>query len=108
MKVFIILCKVHAVAETIMPLAMSKAFVNCYINASSYEEAINKILKQFTSDGIYLDEIESPVYEMPATSWSSHIREQYKYLSNEMLSQSEFENEIKNGKVVYGIFSGFN
>lgn len=56
-----------------MPLAMSKAFVNCYINTSSYEEAINKILKQFTSDGIYLDEIESPVYEMPATSWSSYI-----------------------------------
>ncbi|CAA0210595.1 hypothetical protein ACT4YX_18075 [Acinetobacter baumannii] len=55
-----------------------------------------------------MDEIESPVYEMPATSWSSHIQEQYKSLSNEMLSQSEFENEIKNGKVVYGIFSGFN
>ncbi|HCH8075579.1 TPA: hypothetical protein NJW64_003813, partial [Acinetobacter baumannii] len=48
-----------------------------------------------TSDGIYLDEIESPVYEMPATSWSSHIQEQYKSLSNEMLSQSEFENEIR-------------
>lgn len=108
MKVFIILCKVHAVAETIMPLTMSKAFVNCYINASSYEEAVNKILNQFKNDGIYLDEIESPVYEMPVTSWQSHIKEQYKYLSNQMLSQSEFEKEIKNGKVVYGIFSGFN
>ena len=108
MKVFIILCKVHAVAETIMPLTMSKAFINCYINASSYEEAVNKILNQFKNDGIYLDEIESPVYEMPVTSWQSHIKEQYKSLSNQMLSQSEFEKEIKNGKVVYGIFSGFN
>lgn len=108
MKVFIILCKVHTVVESIMPSTMTKAFVNCYINASSYEEAVNKILNQFTNDGIYLDEIESPVYEMPVTSWQLHIQEQYKSLSNEMLSQSEFENEIKNGKVVYGIFSGFN
>ncbi|MFI8008809.1 hypothetical protein ACIF8R_01300 [Acinetobacter sp. ABJ_C4_1] len=91
-----------------MPSTMTKAFVNCYINASSYEEAVNKILNQFTNDGIYLDKIESPIYEMPVTSWQSHIQEQYKSLSSEMLSQSEFENEIKNGKVVYGIFSGFN
>ena len=108
MKVFIILCKVHALAETIMPLTMSKAFVNCYIKANSYEEAVKKILNQFMSDGIYLDEIITPVYEMPITSWQSHIQEQYKCLSNEMLSQAEFENEIEKDKVVYGVFSGFN
>ncbi|MBZ6532275.1 hypothetical protein [Acinetobacter seifertii] len=108
MKVFIILCKVHAVIDSIMPSTMTKAFVNCYINASSYEEAVNKILNQFTNDGIYLDEIESPIYEMPVTSWQLHIQEQYKSLSNEMLNQIEFENKIAKGEVVYGIFSGFN
>lgn len=108
MKVFIILCKVHAVVESIMPSTMTKAFVNCYINASSYEEAVNKIFNQFTNDGIYLDEIESPIYEMPVTSWQLHIQEQYKSLSNEMLNQIEFENKIAKGEVVYGIFSGFN
>lgn len=45
---------------------------------------------------------------MPITSWQSHIQEQYKSLSNEMLSQAEFENEIEKDKVVYGVFSGFN
>ena len=72
------------------------------------EEAVKKILNQFMSDGIYLDEIITPVYEMPITSWQSHIQEQYKSLSNEMLSQAEFENEIEKDKVVYGVFSGFN
>ncbi|WP_224222918.1 hypothetical protein [Acinetobacter seifertii] len=94
--------------DSIMPSTMTKAFVNCYINASSYEEAVNKILNQFTNDGIYLDEIESPIYEMPVTSWQLHIQEQYKSLSNEMLNQIEFENKIAKGEVVYGIFSGFN
>lgn len=108
MKVFIILCKVHAVVESIMPSTMTKAFVNCYTSANSYEEAVNKILNQFTNDGIYLDEIESPIYEMPVTSWQLHIQEQYKSLSNEMLNQIEFENKIAKGEVVYGIFSGFN
>ena len=91
-----------------MPSPMSKAFLNCYIKANSYEEAVKKILNQFMSDGIYLDEIITPVYEMPITSWQSHIQEQYKSLSNEMLSQAEFENEIEKDKVVYGVFSGFN
>ncbi|MFW1775340.1 hypothetical protein [Acinetobacter seifertii] len=91
-----------------MPSTMTKAFVNCYASANSYEEAIKKIINQFVNDGIYLDEIESPVYEMPVNSWQSHIQEQYKSLSNEMLSQIEFENKIAKGEVVYGIFSGFN
>ncbi|WEV50181.1 hypothetical protein OZX61_12305 (plasmid) [Acinetobacter sp. ESL0695] len=108
MKVFIILCKVHALTNAVMPASISKAFVNCYTHASSYQEAGKKILNKLRDDGIYLDDIESPIYEMPIENWEIHIKEQYKNLSSQMLTQSEFEIAIAEDKVVYGIFGGFN
>lgn len=108
MTVFIILCKVHALTNEFMPASISKAFVNCYTHADSYEEALKKILNKFADDGIYLDDIEYPVHVMPVENWEIHIKEQYKNLSLQMLTQSEFESEITKDKVVYGIFCGFN
>ena len=108
MKVFIILCKVHALTNAVMPTSIPKAFVNCYTHASSYEEAVKKVLNKLTDDGIYLDDIESPIYEMPVENWEIQIKEQYKNLSPQMLTQSEFESAIAEDKVVYGIFGGFN
>lgn len=108
MTVFIILCKVHALTNEFMPASISKAFVNCYTHADSYEEAGKKVLNQLTNDGIHLDEIISPIYEMPVQNWEMHIKEQYKNLLPQMLTQSEFESAIAEDKVVYGIFGGFN
>lgn len=108
MKVFVISCKVHSLAESIMPSSISKAFVNCYTYASSYEKAVKKILHQLQEDGIFLDEIVFPVHTMPISNWEIHIHEQFNSLASQMLTQSEFQKKIQQDKVVYGIFGGFN
>ena len=107
MKVLIITTKVHALQKSIMP-ASSKAYVNCYTNGIDYEEAIKKVLKKFQIDGIYPDEVLTPICEMSIKDWAIHIQDKYGDLAQSMLSQKDFETLILSNEVVYGGFACFD
>ena len=90
-----------------MPPELSGAYVSCYTTGKDYVEATEKSLKKLSEDGLYPQEVLQPVHEMDSENWAKHVREMWPDHIASLPTQAEFENAIKNDKVVYGPFGSY-
>lgn len=90
-----------------MPANIERAYVSCYVVADDYERGIKKCLSAFGADGIHVEEILQPISAMKAEDWEVHIGEQWPSQADRMPNQSEFEESMKSGGVVYGPFGAY-
>ena len=93
-KVFIIPFHVTPLKNSIMPENLEGAYVSCYTKGATYEEATKSSLQKLAQDGLHPKEILQPIHEMPVSSWSQHIQEQWPSHINSLPSQNEFEERI--------------
>ena len=107
-KVFIIPVHVTALENSIMPPGLAGAYVNCYAQGETYIEAAEAALEQLGSDGLHPEEILQPIHEMDSAVWSDHIANQWPEYVKNLPSQTEFEEALSSGKVVYGPFGSYN
>ena len=105
-KVFIPL-HVQALEKSIMPPDLGGAYVSCYTSGASYLEATEKALKKLADDGLHPEEILQPIHEMPISNWTVHINEQWRAHVGNLPGQTQFEEQIKSGEVVYGPFGSY-
>jgi len=91
-----------------MPPDVGGAYVSCYSCGDTYVEATEKALKKLTSDGLYPEEVLQPIHEMEVSAWTQHVKEQWPDHVGNLLTQSEFEEAISSGEVVYGPFGGYS
>jgi hypothetical protein len=93
--------------QSIMPASASGAYVSCYAFGEGYEEAAAKCLAALHEDGLEVAEILSPVQSMDVGTWSQHVAEQWPDHASHLPPQSEFEDCILSGRVVYGPFGAY-
>jgi len=104
MRVFIIPMRVRSMDNSIMPKGASSAYVSCFSTGNDFMEASEKALESLVNDGIHSEEILQPIYEMDSNEWSHFISEQWPEQKSSLITQTEFENAMKKGEVVYGPF----
>lgn len=107
-KVYIIPFQVKPLENSIMPSGLGGAYVSCYASGDTYVEATEMALRKLAEDGLHPEEILQPIHEMVASDWSVHIAEQWKEYVENLPPQSEFEESMASGKVVYGPFGSYN
>ncbi len=107
-KVFVIPFHVTRMAQSIMPSALSGAYVSCYVAGNDYIAATQKALAQLAEDGLHPQEILPAIYEMSSESWIKHINETWGDHLGALQTQIEFERAMKSGKVVYGPFGSYS
>jgi len=107
-KVFIIPFHVKPLEKSIMPPELGGAYVSCYAAGETYVQATELALAKLTQDGLHPEEILQPINEMPVAHWSAHIHEQWRDYIGNLPNQSEFEESILAGRVVYGPFGSYN
>ena len=107
-KVYIIPFRVKPSNNSIMPTNLLGAYVDCYTAGLDYVEAINKSLKKLSDDGLLYTEILPSVYEMDSNDWEVHVKGNWPEYASTLLSKIEFEEAIKNDKVVYGPFISYD
>ena len=91
-----------------MPTNLLGAYVDCYTAGLDYVEAINKSLKKLSDDGLLYTEILPSVYEMDSNNWEKHVMDKWLEYASTLIGQVEFEDAIKNDKVVYGPFISYD
>jgi hypothetical protein len=106
-KVFVVPFHVKRMEQSIMPPDFTGAYVSCYSAGKDYVEATERSLKKLCEDGLYPEEILQPIYEMAAEDWAQHASEMWPEQSSALLGQSEFEDVMKRGGVVYGPFGSY-
>ena len=90
-----------------MPPDISGAYVSCYAAGQNYVEATQKSLKKLLDDGLHPQEILEPIHEMRSDEWEKHASEMWPEHLASLPTQSEFEDAIKNDRVVYGPFGSY-
>lgn len=91
-----------------MPPNISGAYVSCYAAGQNYIEATEKSLKKLSEDGLYPQEILQPIHEIDSEDWTKHIGEMWPNYAASLLHQSEFEEAMNSGNVVYGPFGSYD
>ena len=104
MKVYIIPFHVQSMNNSIMPKEYSGAYVSCFTAGKDYTEATEKSLKKLITDNIHPLEILQPIHTIDSKDWSKHISQIWPDHAGSLPSQSEFENSIDKGEIVYGPF----
>lgn len=107
-RVFIIPFHVSPLEGSIMPSALSGAYVNCYSQGDTYVDATERALEKLALDGLYPEEILKPIYEMESTSWAEHVSESWPDYVDQLPSQAEFSEAIESNSVVYGPFGSYD
>jgi hypothetical protein len=106
-KIFVVPFHVKRMEQSIMPSELSKAYVSCYAKGNDYAEVVEKSLKKLIADGLYPEEVLQPIFEMESEDWISHVREMWPDYAASLPTQSEFEDAILKGEVVYGPFGSY-
>lgn len=91
-----------------MPLNRGGAYVRCYCLGETYVDATQKALTQLKTDGLFAEEILEPIHKMELSAWSEHIKVQWPEYLDKLPEQTEFEQEMNAGNVVYGPFGAYS
>lgn len=107
-KAFIIGFHVKPMEGTIMPSNLGGAYVDCFSKGKNYEEATKNALDKLVKDGLYPEEILEPILEIEISEWSAYAKKRWPDYIESVATQSEFEDSIMSGGVVYGPFGAYN
>jgi hypothetical protein len=107
-KAFVIGFHVKPMENSIMPPNMGGAYVDCFSKGDGYEQATKKALEKLISDGLHPEEIIEPILELEVSEWSNYAKERWPSYIESVATQSEFEEAILSGGVIYGPFGAYN
>ena len=107
-KAFIIGFHVKPMENSIMPPELGGAYVDCFSKGEGYEEATKKALEKLISDGLHPEEILEPILELEISEWSTYAKDRWPNYIDNVAPQSEFEETLLSGGVVYGPFGSYN
>ena len=107
-KAFIIGFHVKPMENSIMPPELGGAYVDCFSKGYGYEEATKKALDKLISDGLHPEEILEPILELEISEWSTYAKDRWPNYIDSVATQSEFEETMLSGGVVYGPFGSYN
>ncbi len=107
-KVFIIGFHVTPLENTIMPPNLAGAYVDCFSKGETYVEATKNSLNKLAEDGLYPKEILGPILELEVTEWSTYVKERWPNYIDSISNQTEFEDTVLSGGVVYGPFGSYD
>ncbi|MBY8826323.1 hypothetical protein [Sphingomonas colocasiae] len=105
--IFIVPFHVKKERGAVFPDEFSGAYVNCYVGASDYKEAVKRCIEELKVDGMVVEKVMEPIYSMDISQWHQHILDQWPDYVNQLPNQDKFESEIGKGEVVYGPFGAY-
>jgi hypothetical protein len=107
-KAFVIGFHVKPMENTIMPPELGGAYVDCFSKGQDYAEATKKALDQLIDDGLHPEEILEPILEIDISEWHSYAQDRWPEYISSIATQSEFEETMYRGGVIYGPFGSYN
>lgn len=105
--VFIIPFRVKSTESSIMPKNANRASVSCYAKADEFEVAAKACMNALANDGLEVDDILKPVHALQQSQWAQHISVQWPDHVSDLPTQTEFDEKMNSGAVVYGPFGTY-
>jgi len=99
--------KVRRVDGCDLPDPMVGAYVNCYVAATEFQDAVRKGVAALTNRHYVFEDIRGDVREIPIESWSKYIAKAWPEFVEHFPLQEEIASLVEGSVVFFGPFCGF-